>query len=102
MRTFFVYILASQRNGTLYIGVTSRLSARIQEHKQKIVPGFTAKYGVNMLVYYEPYEMIVEAIYREKELKKWNRKWKLDLIESINPEWKDLAAGSYIAYPKID
>lgn len=100
MRTFWVYILASKRNGTLYIGVTSRLSERIAEHKQKLVPGFTSRYDVNKLVYYESHEMIIEAIKREKQLKTWKRKWKLALIESINPEWQDLAAGEYISFPK--
>ncbi|MBI2120905.1 MAG: GIY-YIG nuclease family protein [Parcubacteria group bacterium] len=88
MKSGFVYILASKRNGTLYIGVTSDLIKRIYEHKTNAVPGFTEKYHVHTLVHYEHAENIVSAIEREKQLKKWNRKWKLELIE--NPKWKDL------------
>lgn len=86
----YVYILANKRNGTLYIGVTSDLIKRIWEHKNKLVPGFTAKYGVGKLVYYEQHNDIREAIRREKALKKWLRKWKLALIEENNPNWVDL------------
>ena len=86
----YVYILASRRNGTLYIGVTSDLIKRVWEHKNKMVGGFTAKYSVDQLVYYEQYRDIMEAIKREKILKKWLRKWKLDLIEKSNPNWVDL------------
>jgi putative endonuclease len=100
MRTFYVYILASRRNGTLYVGVTAHLSHRIQEHKQKMLPGFTSKYGVNRLVYYEKHKMIIEAIKREKQIKRWRRAWKIALIEKINPEWEDLCRGDYIAYPR--
>jgi putative endonuclease len=89
-RSYYVYILASRRNGTLYIGVTNDLIRRVWEHREGLVPGFTKTYGVKMLVYYEMFEMISAAIYRETRLKKWNRKWKLDLIESTNPGWKDL------------
>ena len=85
-----VYILASQRNGTLYIGVTSDLVQRIWQHQNGIVDGFTQKYGVHMLVYYELHEDMENAIIREKRLKKWNRAWKLRLIEEMNPEWNDL------------
>ncbi|MFI5166826.1 MAG: GIY-YIG nuclease family protein [Thermoanaerobaculales bacterium] len=85
-----VYILASRRNGTLYIGVTSNLRARIWQHKQDVVDGFTKKYGVHTLVYYEVHRDMTQAIVREKRLKKWNRAWKLKLIEDHNPEWKDL------------
>jgi putative endonuclease len=90
MKYGFVYILASQRNGTLYIGVTSDLLKRVWEHKNKIVKGFTEKYDVDKLVYYEQCEDIMGAIQREKQLKKWNRSWKLKLIEKKNPKWHDL------------
>jgi putative endonuclease len=85
-----VYILASQRNGTLYIGVTTDLPKRICEHRNDLVGGFTKRYGVHRLVYYELHDEILSAIEREKRLKKWNRKWKLELIEKQNPGWKDL------------
>ena len=85
-----VYILASQRNGTLYIGVTSDLVQRIWQHKNDVVEGFTKKYGVHLLVYYELHEDMENAIIREKRLKKWNREWKLRLIEEKNPNWHDL------------
>ena len=85
-----VYILASQRNGTLYIGVTSNLVQRIWQHKNNEVEGFTKKYHVHFLVYFELHEDMNEAIRREKQLKKWNREWKLRLIEKDNPDWKDL------------
>ncbi|MEI8104070.1 MAG: GIY-YIG nuclease family protein [Candidatus Moraniibacteriota bacterium] len=90
MKSYFVYILASERDGTLYIGVTSNLLKRIQEHKQKIADGFTKKYNVHVLVYYEQTENSVSAIEREKQLKKWNRAWKIRLIEKKNPKWRDL------------
>jgi putative endonuclease len=86
-----VYILASKPYGTLYIGVTSDLSARIEAHRNDCVDGFTKEYGVHTLVYYELHEEMYEAIQREKRLKKWNREWKIRLIEEMNPEWKDLA-----------
>lgn len=85
-----VYILASQRNGTLYIGVTSDLIKRIWEHKNDMVEGFTQKYRVHLLVYYELHSDMSVAIIREKQLKKWNRAWKLALIEKNNPQWRDL------------
>jgi len=87
---YYVYILASQRNGTLYIGITSNLIKRVWEHKNKFVDGFTKKYNINKLVYYEQYSDPENAIKREKRLKKYNRKWKLNLIEEVNPNWKDL------------
>ena len=87
-----VYILASGYNGTLYIGVSSDLIQRIWQHKNDLVEGFTEKYGVHMLVYYELHEQMLAAIEREKQLKKWNRQWKIDLIEKTNPAWKDLWA----------
>ena len=85
-----VYILASKRNGTLYIGVTSNLVKRVWEHKQNLGEGFTQKYGVHTLVYFEVHYEMTEAIRREKQLKKWNRSWKIELIEKINPGWRDL------------
>ncbi len=85
-----VYILASGYNGTLYIGVTSNLIQRIWQHKNDLVEGFTEKYTVHSLVYYELHEQMLTAIEREKQLKKWNRQWKIDLIEKMNPTWKDL------------
>lgn len=85
-----VYILASQRNGTLYIGVTSDLIKRVWEHKQNFVDGFTRQYGVHGLVWYEQHEDMLTAIAREKTLKEWKRAWKLELIEKLNPEWRDL------------
>lgn len=85
-----VYILASGYNGTLYIGVTSHLIQRVWQHKQDLVEGFTKKYGVHFLVYYEMHEEMRAAIQREKQLKKWNRQWKIILIEKMNPAWKDL------------
>jgi len=90
MRIYYVYILASKRNGTLYIGVTGNLIKRVYEHKNGIVEGFTQKYNVHVLVYYEKYGNVRNAIKREKHLKKWNRKWKLNLIEKENPNWDDL------------
>jgi putative endonuclease len=90
MRNYYVYILASKRNGTLYISFTNDLVRRVYEHKNNIVKGFTQKYRVHHLVYFEQYHDVYEAIYREKQLKKWDRKWKLELIEKENPEWNDL------------
>ncbi len=88
---YYVYILASQKNGTLYIGVTNDLETRILQHKQKINEGFTSKYNVTLLVYFESFQYIAEAIKREKQLKKWNRQWKINLIEEENLDWKDLS-----------
>lgn len=87
---FFVYLLASKKNGTLYVGVTSDLVRRVWEHKSKAVEGFTKKYGVDRLVWFEPHGSAESAITREKQIKKWNRAWKIDLIEKPNPEWLDL------------
>ncbi|MEA3272540.1 MAG: GIY-YIG nuclease family protein, partial [Patescibacteria group bacterium] len=89
-RHYFVYILASKRNGTLYIGVTSNLPKRVYEHKQNMVKGFTKKYSVHNLVYFEETNDIMAAITREKQMKKWKRRWKINLIQKENPEWKDL------------
>jgi putative endonuclease len=86
----FVYILAHKKNGTLYIGVTSDLKRRIVQHKEALIPGFTQKYHVHMLVYFEVHSDIRDAIRREKQLKKWNRAWKVRLIEQMNPMWNDL------------
>jgi putative endonuclease len=85
-----VYILASQRYGTLYVGVTSNLVQRIWQHKNDQAEGFTKKYGVHTLVWYEPHETMESAIAREKAVKEWKRAWKLELIEAQNPEWLDL------------
>ncbi len=86
----YVYILASARNGTLYVGVTSDLLRRISEHRQSLMPGFTTRYGVSVLVWYEQSADIVTAISREKAIKRWRRDWKLALIETTNPDWLDL------------
>lgn len=85
-----VYILASERNGTLYIGVTSNLPQRIWQHREGLVEGFTNRYSVKMLVWYEMHESMESAIMREKALKKWRRGWKLELIEQSNAQWRDL------------
>ncbi len=85
-----VYILSNKRNGTLYVGVTSNLVQRVWQHKNNLVPGFTQKYNIHKLVYHEICESMEAAIQQEKRLKKWNRKWKLELIEKANPEWNDL------------
>jgi putative endonuclease len=82
--------MASQRNGTLYVGSTPNLIKRVWEHKNSVVPGFTAKYRVHTLVYYEIHESYVEAARREKRFKNWSRQWKINTIEKINPEWRDL------------
>jgi putative endonuclease len=87
-----VYILASQRNGTLYIGVTSDPVKRVWEHKRDLVEGFTKKYRVHTLVWYEVHGTMEAAIAREKQLKGWKRRWKLELVEKMNPEWRDLYA----------
>ena len=86
----YVYITASERNGTLYIGVTSDLIKRIWQHRNKVIEGFTEKYNVAMLVYYESCDDMNSAILREKQMKKWNRAWKLRIIEEMNPNWEDL------------
>jgi putative endonuclease len=88
-KNFAVYILASRRNGTLYVGVTSNLPKRAWEHRESVVDGFTKEYGVKNLVWYEMHDNAESAITREKRLKKWNRAWKVRLIEERNPEWKD-------------
>lgn len=90
-----VYILASKPNGTLYTGVTSDLTKRIQQHQADLVEGFTNQYGVHRLVYFEMHEDMIAAITREKQIKKWNRAWKLELIEKFNPTWEDLSEHIY-------
>jgi len=85
-----VYLLASRRNGTLYVGVTSDLVKRVGQHKERLIEGFTKRYDVHMLVWYEPHESMESAIRREKAIKEWKRQWKLALIEKENPMWRDL------------
>ena len=87
---YYIYILASKRNGTLYIGVTSDLTKRVYEHKNNLFDGFSKKYSVHQLVYYESTNDIESSIRREKQLKKWKRSWKIELIEKDNAEWRDL------------
>jgi putative endonuclease len=91
---FYVYLLASRKQGTLYLGVTRDLVHRIYQHREKLTPGFTSRYDVRRLVWFEVYDDPINAIEREKEIKKWRRSWKIALIEKDNPEWKDL-------YPEI-
>ena len=89
-KNFFVYMLASKINGTIYIGVTSDLPKRVWEHKNKVVEGFTEKYDVNKLVWFEAHENAESAIRREKQMKEWKREWKVKRIVEMNPEWRDL------------
>jgi putative endonuclease len=89
-RRFFVYILANRRKGVLYVGVTNDLVRRVWEHKNKFVPGFTSRYGVTNLVYFEEYSSLLDARAREHVLKRWRREWKFKLIETMNPTWRDL------------
>lgn len=95
MKSFYVYILASKKNGTLYVGFTGDLERRIKEHKTKAAGGFTEKYNVDKLVYFEVFEHSYDAFKRERGLKKWRRAWKIELIEKDNPDWNDLAEGWY-------
>jgi putative endonuclease len=92
-KQYYIYILTNKNNRVLYTGITSNLEKRIYEHKEKLIDGFTKKYNVNKLVYYEIYESPMAAIEREKQIKKGNRQRKLDLINGMNPEWNDLAEG---------
>ena len=92
---YYVYILTNKRNGTLYIGMSNDLERRVLEHKRKVIEGFTKKYGLSKLVYFEMYQYVNDAILREKQLKKWRRQWKIDLIEKENPNWNDLAYDWY-------
>jgi len=87
---FYVYILASRRNGTLYIGMTDNLIQRVWMHRNGVLPGFTKRYGVKTLVWYEQHETREQALIRERQMKKWNRTWKLETIERTNPAWSDL------------
>ena len=89
-KQYYVYILASKKNGTLYIGVTSDLIKRVYEHKNDLTEGFTKKYGVHKLVHFEATNDVTAAITREKQMKKWRRQWKINLIEETNPNWDDL------------
>jgi putative endonuclease len=91
MKTYFVYILASKRNGTLYVGMTNDLARRVFGHKSGMIEGFTKKYSIDKLVYFESTADVNEAILREKRLKKWKRQWKIDLIEKLNTNWRDLS-----------
>jgi putative endonuclease len=88
--TYWVYILASNPGGTLYVGVTNNLVRRIYEHRESLADGFTKRYGIKTLVFFEPYETIATALQREKNIKHWSREWKIDLIVASNPEWRDL------------
>jgi putative endonuclease len=90
MRYFFVYILCNKRNGTLYTGVTSDLIKRVYEHKNNLADSFTKKYNIHKIIWYEIHQTAESAITREKQIKKWERKWKLELIEKDNPDWNDL------------
>lgn len=93
MKTYYVYIMASKKNGTIYIGSTSDLPGRVTQHKLGLIEGFTKKYGVKSLVYHEAVEDAYAAVTRERQLKKWNRAWKIQLIEKENPEWLELDVG---------
>jgi len=95
MKTFYIYLLASKRNGTLYIGLTNELERRIFEHKNNVSSSFTSKYKVHQLVYFEEYETYEQAFTRERQMKKWKRDWKIQLIEKENPLWKDLSSDWY-------
>ena len=90
---FYVYMLASKRNGTLYIGMTDDLLKRVWLHREGILPGFTRDHGVKLLVWYETHDSRESALLRERQMKRWNRAWKLELIESSNPNWRDLSEG---------
>ena len=90
MRSYYVYILASKRNGALYIGVTSDLKKRVHQHKNNLINGFTKKYRVHHLAYFETTNNIRSAIQREKQMKEWKREWKIRLVQQVNPEWNDL------------
>nr|WP_321231186.1 GIY-YIG nuclease family protein [uncultured Psychroserpens sp.] len=88
---YYLYLLASKKNGTLYIGVSNDLERRMFEHKNKLVEGFTSKYNVDKLMYFESFQYVNDAIQREKNMKKWKRQWKIDVIEKDNPNWEDLS-----------
>jgi putative endonuclease len=88
----YVYILASKRNGTLYTGVTRDLPTRLYEHQNELTPGFTSRYGVKTLVWFEEHDLLIDTIQREKNIKRWPRAWKLNLIEENNPDWQDISS----------
>jgi putative endonuclease len=90
MKKYYVYLMASKKNGSLYIGVTNNLVRRIYEHKNDLIGSFTKKYRIHKLVYYEVHDDVYQAITREKRMKKWKRQWKINLIEKFNPDWRDL------------
>lgn len=90
MKSYYVYILANKKNGTLYVGITSDLAKRVWEHKNKVVEGFTKKYSVDKLVYFDEFDSPQDAIVREKQIKNWHRQWKINQIEKENPKWIDL------------
>jgi putative endonuclease len=90
LKQYYVYILASKRNGTLYVGFSDNLIGRVYQHKNGLAEGFTKRYRIKILVYYEQADSKEGALLREKQIKEWHRKWKLELIEKFNPEWKDL------------
>lgn len=90
MKNYYVYIVTNKPRGTLYIGMTNNLIRRAYEHRKGLIEGFTKKYNLKRLVYYEVFDRVEDAILREKRLKKWNRQWKIDLIEKVNPNWNDL------------
>jgi len=104
MRSYFVYILASKKDGVLYTGVTNSLIRRVYEHRKEKQEGFTKKYMVKKLVYFEEYEYVDQAIHREKCIKRWKREWKIRLIEKFNPEWKDMfkKIGGYKEIPVLE
>jgi putative endonuclease len=91
-KTYCVYILTNRRNGTLYLGVTGDLARRVDQHKSRAMPGFASRYGLDRLVWFETHSEVIEAIAREKQIKGWNRAWKIRLIESGNPDWAELDA----------
>ena len=88
---YYLYLLTNKKSGTLYIGVTNDLERRLFEHKKKLIEGFTKRYNLNKLIYFETYQFVNDAIKRERNMKKWKRQWKIDLIERDNPNWKDLS-----------
>jgi putative endonuclease len=91
MKRFYVYILANRRYGVLYVGITGNLMNRMAQHQQKLLPGFTNRHGVTRLVYLEEFSSVMEARARERSLKRWRRAWKFDLVDQLNPEWRDLS-----------
>jgi putative endonuclease len=101
-RNYYVYILASRRLGTVYTGITGNLEQRVYQHKNDIFEGFTKRYGVHRLVWFEVHGDVTVAIAREAQIKGWNRAWKIRMIEKSNPEWRDLAADWYPSFPKLN